>query len=309
MDAQILRLLNEHTEDGLSNARLLQEVSNSATPEDTAESPSSVTEQLGSAINRLLAQGTIEMLRETTTGEAAGGGAGFILRLKRGSQLSNASPEEQLVFSIIEESQRMGVWIRDIRERSGLNEVQLRRLLKALEQRKLVRSIKAAGTTKKTYILSSLEADDTLTGGTFYSDQQLDSEFVQTLLHVCVNWLLQRRRTAEEKHPDDSFAQRDASFVESDEVARYIHEKGLCRIQLGVADVERQAVLDIGVLDGKIEKRLNHTYRAIRKQQLRPSPLASVPCLQCPVSAECTPGLGRLISPENCEYFRLHFDL
>ncbi|KAL3092914.1 hypothetical protein niasHT_016721 [Heterodera trifolii] len=306
MEQQIVRLLGEHPEEGLSNARLLQAVGDDSA--DGTDASSSVTEQLGAAINRLLAQGTIEMLRETVpTGEGAGGAGGFILRLKRGSQLNNASPEEQLVFSIIEESQRMGVWIRDIRERSGLNEVQLRRVLKALEQRKLVRSIKAAGTTKKTYILSGLEADDTLTGGTFYSDQQLDSEFVQTLLHVCVNWLLQRRRAAEEKHPGDPYAQREASFVESDEVARYIHEKGLCRIQLGVADVE--SVLDIAVLDGKIEKRLNHTYRAIRKQQLHPSPLASVPCLQCPVSAECTPGTGHLISPENCEYFRLHFDL
>jgi DNA-binding IscR family transcriptional regulator len=44
----------------------------------------------------------------------------------------------------------MGVWIRDIRERSGLNDLQLKRVLKAMEQRKLVRSIKAAGTTRKT---------------------------------------------------------------------------------------------------------------------------------------------------------------
>lgn len=83
----------------------------------------------------------------------------------------------------------MGIWIRDIRDRSGLTEAQLRKVLKALEQRKLVKAVKAVGTTKKCYMLYNLEADDTLTGGTFYSDQQLDSQFVQTLVNVCINFL------------------------------------------------------------------------------------------------------------------------
>jgi DNA-directed RNA polymerase III subunit RPC6 len=83
----------------------------------------------------------------------------------------------------------MGVWIRDIRERSGLNELQLRRTLKSLEGKKLVKSVKAVGTTKKSYVLYGIEADDSLTGGTFYSDQQLDSEFVQTLLQLCISML------------------------------------------------------------------------------------------------------------------------
>jgi len=83
------------------------------------------------------------------------------------------------------------------------------------------------------YILYGLEADESLTGGTFYSDQQLDSEFVQTLIHVCTNWLLvifdifvnlienilkQRARQAEELHRSDPVAQREASFVLSEEV-------------------------------------------------------------------------------------------
>jgi len=61
----------------------------------------------------------------------------------------------------------------------------------------------------------------------------LDSEFVQTLIHVCTNWLLvifdifvnlienilkQRARQAEELHRSDPVAQREASFVLSEEV-------------------------------------------------------------------------------------------
>jgi hypothetical protein len=34
-----------------------------------------------------------------------------------------------------------------------------------------------------------VDADEQLTGGTFYSDQQFDSQFVQTLVQVCVSML------------------------------------------------------------------------------------------------------------------------
>jgi DNA-directed RNA polymerase III subunit RPC6 len=78
----------------------------------------------------------------------------------------------------------MGIWIRDIRTRSCLHETQLKKVLKSLEQQKLVKALKAVGTTnKKTYILFNLEGDEALTGGTFYSDQQFDSHFVQVGQH------------------------------------------------------------------------------------------------------------------------------
>uniref|UniRef100_A0A1I8AZA7 DNA-directed RNA polymerase III subunit RPC6 n=1 Tax=Meloidogyne hapla TaxID=6305 RepID=A0A1I8AZA7_MELHA len=263
LDARVLQMLAQRP-DGFSNAELLKEECSNriemSAMQPVDEIPTTAVE-LGAVVNRLLSESKIEMLRRA---DQAGGGSDFYLRLKKGSDLTNASPEEQLVYSIVEEAKRMGVWIRDIRERSGLNDLQMRRVLKALEQRKLIRSIKAAGTTRKTYILCGLEADESLTGGTFYSDQQLDSEFVQTLIHVCTNWLLQRARQAEELHRLDPVAQREASFVLSEEVV------------------------------------------ALRPRK-RTTPLASIPCLQCPMSRECTP--GHVISPENCEYFKRYFEL
>lgn len=53
----------------------------------------------------------------------------------------------------------------------------------------IMRAVQAVGTTKKCYMLYNVEADESLTGGTFYSDQQLDSQFVETLAHICVAML------------------------------------------------------------------------------------------------------------------------
>lgn len=93
------------------------------------------------------------------------------------------------VYSLIEGAAKSGIWIRDIREQSGLTEPIIRRVLKGLEQKKLVKAIKAVGTQKKSYILFNVDADENLTGGTFYSDQQFDSQFVQTLVQFCVRML------------------------------------------------------------------------------------------------------------------------
>jgi DNA-directed RNA polymerase III subunit RPC6 len=90
---------------------------------------------------------------------------------------------------LIEAADKSGIWVRDLREQSGLTEPIIRRVLKGFEQRKLVKSIKAVGTQKKSYILYNIEADESVTGGTFYSNQQFDSQFVQALIDFCVNAL------------------------------------------------------------------------------------------------------------------------
>jgi hypothetical protein len=101
-------------------------------------------------VNRLLLAGRVEVVGGPT-------GGAFSLRIRRGLQLpTGATAEEQLVFSLIEDSQRMGIWIRDIRDRSGLSQAQMRKALKGLEQRKWVKAIKAVSSTKKCYMLFGL---------------------------------------------------------------------------------------------------------------------------------------------------------
>ncbi|KAH7728318.1 RNA polymerase Rpc34 subunit family protein [Aphelenchoides avenae] len=228
----------------------------------------------GTAVNNLLKSGAVEMLQ-------AGRGTGFILRLRDESKvrLENASTEEQVVFSLIEASQSKGIWIREIRDQSGLTDTQLKRVLKQLEQRKLVKAVKAVGTTKKCYMLFNIEADSSLTGGTFYSDGAVDSQFVQTLVQVSITMLQAQRKRVEELHPNDVMKQREESYVKLEDVARFIQERGICKVALAIVDVER--LLDVAVLDGKLEKRFDRAYRALKSKQ-QPTALASVPCLQCP---------------------------
>uniref|UniRef100_A0A915Q7C3 DNA-directed RNA polymerase III subunit RPC6 n=1 Tax=Setaria digitata TaxID=48799 RepID=A0A915Q7C3_9BILA len=272
-EAEVLAIL-ANNEDGLSNENLMKQ---------TAGMDVKVR---GEAVNALLSSGKIEML----PGQAAGS---FILRLRKGTQIANATHEEQLIYSLIEESGKKGIWIRDIRDRTGLSQTQMRKVLKVLEQRKL-----AIGTTKKCYMLYDMVADESLTGGTFYSDQQLDSQFVETLAHICVAMLQSKRKFSEDNHKHDPAAAREFAFVRSTEVTQFIREKGVCRVQLNTPDIE--SILSVALLDGLIERRADGMYRALMAKITRCAP-SVCPCIHCPVEADCKP--GHVISPQNCEYF------
>lgn len=99
-------------------------------------------------------------------------------------------------------------------------------------------------------------------------------------------------------------AQLDFSSVDLDFVAQFIHDRGVSRVPLSITDV--QNVLDVAVIDGKLERRINDKYRALN-HTIFTSPLVSMPCYCCPMRSECAP--GHKISPETCEYIKSAFDL
>lgn len=130
-------------------------------------------------VNKLLATSAVEMSKDSKSG-------GFYLRIPKGTKLAGAKPEEQIVFALIEEAGSKGIWIKDIRDKSGLKETALKKVLKELEKQKNIRSFTPVGTTRKSYMLYNLELDESVSGGVFYSNQEVDTSFVNELIKVSV---------------------------------------------------------------------------------------------------------------------------
>jgi len=83
--------------------------------------------------------------------------------------------------------------MRDIRFKSNLPRKPLTRILKVLENKKLIKSVKTVQTpTRKIYMLHDLTPDESLTGGAWYSDQDFESEFVEVLSQHCLKFLQQK---------------------------------------------------------------------------------------------------------------------
>lgn len=90
------------------------------------------------ALNKLLQEGVLEILKKGTT---------LIYRLKDPSKKSSAPKdidnEEKIIYNIIEEGGNRGIWIRDIRVKSNLIMTQLNKVLKQLENKKLIKAVKS----------------------------------------------------------------------------------------------------------------------------------------------------------------------
>lgn len=258
--------------------------------------PNCTAQQRASAINRLLAQAKLDLLRSGSTLLYK---ARNLVNLEK---IKGSTKEEEIIYHIIEEAGNRGIWVRDIRVQSNLAQAQLNKVLKTLESRKLVKSIKSVGAArKKTYMLFEMEPDVAVTGGAFYSDQDVDMQFVDLLNQQCLKYLRGKAQFASEKYSDPIMKSK-ASFVASIEICRHINELKISKIELTVKDMER--VLDTLVYDGSVEKddQQGSMYRAVQPILIDAAGYTRVPCSVCPVFADCRP--GGIISPATCSYFK-----
>lgn len=170
------------------------------------------------AINTLLNAGKIDLFKSAK---------GLLYKAK--SLSINAASikgdqEEKIVYGIIEESGNKGTWIRDIRLKSNLVQTQLNKVLKALENRKLIKAVKSVNASKKkVYMLYNLEPDTSVTGGAWYSDQDFESEFVEILNQQCSRFLEQKLDLAR-KCKAGPLAARNLSMASLQDVHKYISD-------------------------------------------------------------------------------------
>ena len=169
------------------------------------------------SINTLLNTGKIDLLKNSK---------GLIYKAKTDSGSTNikGDQEEKIVYGIIEESGNKGSWIRDIRFKSNLVPTQLNKVLKALENKKLIKAVKSVNAAKKkVYMKYDLEPDTSVTGGAWYSDQDFESEFVEILNQQCCKFLQQKRDVAR-KSKAGPLAARNLSMAALKDVHKFISD-------------------------------------------------------------------------------------
>jgi hypothetical protein len=111
----------------------------------------------------------------------------------------------------------MGVWTRTLRAKTNLHVQVVTRCIKTLETQKLIKNVKsvkvssrplsvvrcitvvnkfqmAKHPTRKLYMLASLTPSVELTGGPWYTDQDLDTAFIDMVLKVAKIYLVNEAR-------------------------------------------------------------------------------------------------------------------
>lgn len=171
--------------------------------------------------------------------------------------LRGADNEEKVVYRIVEEAGNKGIWIRDIRIKSNLMPTQLNKIMKNLESKKIIKSVKTVTVIlgrifssiflilfiyllakqllqagkKKVFMLYNLEPDRSLTGGAWYSDQDFESEFVDVLNQQCYRFLEMKKNKSLEMIGGPLVVNNN-SYASVADVWKFINELGISKVSI-----------------------------------------------------------------------------
>ncbi|KFG25648.1 uncharacterized protein NESG_01626 [Nematocida ausubeli] len=155
---------------------------------------------------------------------------------------SFSAPEEKIIYLLIKESGVDGIWIKDIRSKSGLHQNLVTKILKTLEQRVLIKAVKSIKQNRKVYMLyDAVPSDDLGDGPWFTQDAELDVGFVEAIKGVAHEWIVNSIGR-------DMPAYEDLPGIK--EVHAFLMRAEISSVHLSLEDVKR--ILDILVYERKI---------------------------------------------------------
>jgi DNA-directed RNA polymerase III subunit RPC6 len=95
-----------------------------------------------------------------------------------------------MVYALIDESGAEGIWSKTIKTRSNLHDTTMRASIKALETKRYITDMKSVEhLNRKMYIKASLTPSEKATGGPWYTDGELDEEFIDMISNVLYNYI------------------------------------------------------------------------------------------------------------------------
>ncbi|KAH9482618.1 putative DNA-directed RNA polymerase III subunit rpc6 [Psilocybe cubensis] len=163
--------------------------------------------------------------------------------------------EENLVLSHIKSSGNEGIWTKHLKAKTSLHQTVIERCLKTLTQKRLIKRVPSVQhITRKIYMLEGIEPSISLTGGPWYTDNELDTEFIQNLTEACYKLISdisfpKRRNGSENALYPISNAPR---YPTAENIRHSLRKARLTETDLSVEHVEM--LLNVLILDGKIEK-------------------------------------------------------
>lgn len=198
----------------------------------------------------------------------------------------------------IKSSENRGIWTKDLKTRTNLHQTVLNKVLKSLEiTKKLIKSVRnVKNPTRKVYMLIGLNPSSDITGGPWFSETELDVEFINELCRVILRFIVSKSFSSD---PEKLLSAMNSHYPSISQIHEFIISSGITSTELGFEDV--RMLLNRLIFDGEIEKVVSvhnqaindnfddddegdmFVYRAI-KNELCESSLASIPCGSCPVS-------------------------
>ncbi|KAH9937795.1 RNA polymerase Rpc34 subunit-domain-containing protein [Epithele typhae] len=206
------------------------------------------------AINFLLGTGLLKAMKDTK------GQLSFRAVMRKELEVKkDMSGEESMILSHIQAANNEGIWTKHLKAKTELHQTVIDRCIKSLTQKQLIKSVKSVKyPTRKIYMLFHLEPSVEMTGGPWYTDNELDSEFIKLLCSACLRFI-RDRSTPKQKGSDASSSSTllypisaAPQYPTAQQVMTFLSKSRITETQLSVEHVEM--LLNVLVLDGDVER-------------------------------------------------------
>lgn len=174
------------------------------------------------------------------------------------SVLGSLDSDEAMIFSQIRESGNEGIWTKQLKNRTNLHQTIMTRSLKSLEGKSLIKAVKSVKfPTRKIYMLAGMTPSLELSGGPWYTDNEMDTVFINqlcTFLHRFITsktWPSGKGDSVGTSAPLYP-ASHTPSLPTAATCQIWLKNNKVTSTPLKVEDV--QSLLDVLVYDGKVEK-------------------------------------------------------
>ncbi len=148
-------------------------------------------------------------------------------------------------------------------------------------------------------MLAELEPSVDLTGGSWYTDNVMDVEFIDQLSNQIYKYI-----HAKSTPPNGSiYPAYHIPPTSTDEIHEWITKSGLTSHPLSVQDI--QALIDRLIYDGSVYLSDEHYKSSFTRKQ--GTALTDSPCGTCPVFSFCK--VGGPVSPDSCQYLMKWLEL
>jgi len=204
--------------------------------------------------------------------------------------LRGMNAEERIIYQLIAHTQDKGIWVKDLKSASNIPPMEIPKILKRMETRKIIKSVKSVqGARRKLYMLYDINPSRAVTGGPWFSGADFDVEFFTRVQETCFRAISSK------------------GFLNLEDVASFVQNTGVLNAELSLDDY--QDVINTLIYDGKVEevkdgrpgvKKGSMLYRPTRLE-MPMNGFTQIPCGRCPVFDMC--GSEGEITPNNCVYY------
>ncbi|QRV84820.1 DNA-directed RNA polymerase III subunit C34 [Ceratobasidium sp. AG-Ba] len=207
--------------------------------------------EMAAAVNGLLKKSLLKVLKDSK------GVLSYKAVDKAGAKvLGLMDAEESIVYKKIQEAKNEGIWTKHLKS-TELHQSVITRVLKSLEKKGLIKSIKSVKhPTRKIYILANLQPSVEVSGGPWYNNSEFETEFVQTLCNVCLNYIQKlsfpAAQSGSKLSPRALFpVSKSQSYPTAAQVLNFLKQTNITDAALELSHVE--SLLQVLIYDGAVE--------------------------------------------------------